>query len=109
MGERPPFMISINIYLISLFHFINYLNIYIYLISFHQTSVKMDLDKAVVLLPYSVHARSRLLCSHAVIGCNSKRNLEGRRQRLGIGVRQSTCSIFAQSQLLGIDSPFPGA
>lgn len=48
-GGLPPFIISLSIYLISLFHFIKYLKIYIYLISFHQTSIKMDLDNAVVL------------------------------------------------------------
>lgn len=45
-------MISLNIYLISVFHFIKHLSKYIYLISFHQTSVKMALDNTVVLLPY---------------------------------------------------------
>lgn len=50
--HRPPFLISLNIYLISLFPFTKLLNLYIYLISFPQISIKMDLDNAAALLPY---------------------------------------------------------
>lgn len=50
--HRPPFLISLNIYLISLFPFIKLLNTCIYLISLPQASIRMALDNAAALLPY---------------------------------------------------------